>query len=39
VIHIDVPATLTAQERQLFEQLAQASAFNPRAVATPEGTA
>ncbi|MDO8280360.1 MAG: DnaJ C-terminal domain-containing protein [Burkholderiaceae bacterium] len=34
VAHIDVPATLTAQERELFEQLAKASRFNPRAVAT-----
>jgi curved DNA-binding protein len=32
LVRIDVPATLTARERELFEQLAQASAFNPRAV-------
>lgn len=29
-VHIDVPATLTTRERELFEQLAQASNFNPR---------
>lgn len=33
VVHIDVPATLTPDERNLFEQLAQASRFDPRAVA------
>jgi curved DNA-binding protein len=33
VVHIEVPAVLTAEERKLFEQLAQASRFNPRAVA------
>jgi curved DNA-binding protein len=33
VVHIDVPATLTPEERTLFERLAQASRFNPRAVA------
>lgn len=33
VVHIQVPATLTSEERKLFEQLAQASRFNPRAVA------
>jgi curved DNA-binding protein len=32
VAHIDVPASLTADERRLFEQLAKASRFNPRAV-------
>jgi curved DNA-binding protein len=33
VAHIDVPAELTPDERSLFEQLAKASRFNPRAVA------
>jgi curved DNA-binding protein len=33
VVHIDVPATLTSDERKIFEQLAQVSSFNPRAVA------
>jgi curved DNA-binding protein len=33
VVHIDVPAALTAGERELFEKLAQVSRFNPRAVA------
>ena len=31
VVHIDVPPTLTPEERSLFEQLAKASRFNPRA--------
>mgnify|MGYP003393930599 CR=1 FL=1 len=30
VIRIDVPATLTAHERSLYEQLREASNFNPR---------
>ncbi len=30
-VRIDVPATLSGPERDLFEQLAQVSAFNPRA--------
>jgi curved DNA-binding protein len=33
IVHVDVPAALTARERELFEQLAQASRFNPRALA------
>lgn len=32
-VHIDVPAALTPEERALFEQLAKASRFDPRAVA------
>jgi curved DNA-binding protein len=32
VTHIDVPASLTPQERELFEQLAHASRFQPRSV-------
>lgn len=30
VIHVDVPATLTARERELFQELARTSHFNPR---------
>ncbi|WP_019140981.1 DnaJ C-terminal domain-containing protein [Noviherbaspirillum massiliense] len=30
VVHIDVPKVLSARERELFEQLAAASHFNPR---------
>lgn len=30
VVRIEVPTVITAQERHLFEQLAAASAFNPR---------
>ena len=33
VVQIDVPASLTPEERTLFEQLAQASRFDPRATA------
>lgn len=36
IAHIDVPATLSARERELFEELARASRFNPRAVAHKE---
>jgi curved DNA-binding protein len=36
VVHIDVPAVLTTRERELFEQLAQASHFEPRAVLRKE---
>ena len=36
-VRIDVPATLTGQERELFEQLAKVSGFNPRTVDTKEG--
>jgi curved DNA-binding protein len=36
VVHIEVPATLTAPERELFEQLARVSRFNPRAIANKE---
>ncbi len=35
-VRIDVPATLTERERELFSQLAQASDFNPRAAQTKE---
>jgi curved DNA-binding protein len=37
VTHIDVPATLSARERELFEELAQVSAFQPRAGQPQEG--
>ncbi len=30
VVHIDVPAVLTPRERELFEDLAKVSTFNPR---------
>ena len=33
VVRIDVPATLSARERELFEQLAKSSHFNPRTIA------
>jgi curved DNA-binding protein len=36
VTHIDVPAALSPRERELFEQLARESRFNPRAVAGKE---
>lgn len=36
VVHVDVPATLSARERELFEELARTSRFNPRAVANKE---
>ena len=32
IVHIDVPAVLTPEERVLFEQLGRTSRFNPRAV-------
>lgn len=32
IVHVDVPTTLTARERELFESLRSASTFNPRAV-------
>jgi len=30
IVHIDVPATLTARERELFQELAKVSNFKPR---------
>jgi curved DNA-binding protein len=36
VAHIQVPPTLTPRERELFEQLANASHYNPRATTTAE---
>jgi curved DNA-binding protein len=35
-VHIDVPATLTERERDLFKDLAGASRFNPRVVVAKE---
>ncbi len=35
-VHIDVPATLTGPERDLFEQLSQVSGFNPRTAESKE---
>jgi curved DNA-binding protein len=35
-VHIDVPATLTERERELFKELAGVSRFNPRAVVAKE---
>jgi hypothetical protein len=35
-VYIDVPATLTERERDLFKELAGASRFNPRAVVAKE---
>ncbi|MDB5860550.1 MAG: chaperone DnaJ-like protein [Ramlibacter sp.] len=36
VTHIDVPASLSPRERELFEELARESQFNPRALAGKE---
>jgi curved DNA-binding protein len=38
LVHVDVPASLAPRERELFEELARVSRFNPRAVAGKEGT-
>lgn len=35
-VHIDVPTTLSDRERELFNQLADASRFNPRAIVAKE---
>lgn len=35
-VHIDVPAVLSDRERELFQELARSSDFNPRAVVTKE---
>ncbi len=32
IVRLDVPATLSARERELFQELAKVSSFNPRAV-------
>ena len=32
IVHIDVPRTLSTRERELFQELAKVSGFNPRAV-------
>jgi curved DNA-binding protein len=36
LVRIDVPATLTQRERELFEELARASSFDPRATVAKE---
>ena len=38
VIHVDVPATLTTRERELFQELARSSHFNPRRRGQGEAT-
>lgn len=36
LVRVDVPASLTARERELFEDLSRTSSFNPRTVANRE---
>jgi curved DNA-binding protein len=36
VVRIEVPSSLTARERELFEELSRVSAFRPRAVIARE---
>ena len=36
VVHIDMPATLTERERELYGELSKASTFNPRATHAKE---
>jgi curved DNA-binding protein len=36
IVHIDVPATLSDRERELYQELARVSTFNPRASAPKE---
>lgn len=36
VVHLEIPKTLSARERELFQELASASDFNPRGAATLE---
>ena len=36
LVHVDVPASLTPRERELFEELSRVSRFAPRAVAGRE---
>lgn len=38
VVHIEVPARLTAEERRLFEELARVSQFDPRPTAASEAS-
>lgn len=38
IVHIEVPATLTARERALFEELKRESKFDPRATVATEPT-
>ena len=37
MVRIEVPASLTERERELFEELARESRFDPRATVTKEG--
>ena len=39
VVHIDVPATLSERERELFQELARSSGFKARAAKRPGGVA
>ena len=36
IVHIDVPGSLSARERELYQELAKVSDFNPRAKASKE---
>lgn len=36
IVHIDVPGTLSPQERELYQELANVSGFNPRAKTSKE---
>jgi curved DNA-binding protein len=38
VVQISVPSVVSDQERGLYQQLAESSAYNPRADVTPEGS-
>jgi len=38
IVHIDVPGTLSAKERELYQELAKVSGFNPRANSSKEST-
>ena len=37
MVRIDVPASLAPRERELFEELARESRFDPRATVAKEG--
>lgn len=38
IVHIDVPSTLTDRERELYQELAKVSKFNPRMKTAKERT-
>ena len=38
VVHIDMPTTLSSRERELYQELARASSFSPRAATPKEQT-